>query len=205
MNFARYKCDRCAAQSCMRDDAFSLQVRNEGKAPSFSKCRQIKTDPVRRRCEERLVHRSSTSEGGSDEAIRERRMLLLHASCHRVVRRADGRIAHTSSRPSEHREREPRPPMSIVRPHRVSWTPRVMDPAFAGTTTGFVGSILHITMNMDSVLFNCMRIMHANSCLEPCVAAELISFSGMFSRPGPIDSYLKIYRLCPHCSNSVIK
>jgi hypothetical protein len=42
MNFARYKCDRRAMQSRMRDDAFSLQVRNEGRHPRFSKCRQIK-------------------------------------------------------------------------------------------------------------------------------------------------------------------
>jgi hypothetical protein len=33
MNFARYKCDRRAMQSRMRDDAFSLQARNEGRHP----------------------------------------------------------------------------------------------------------------------------------------------------------------------------
>jgi hypothetical protein len=30
MNFARFKCDRRAAQSLMRDDAFALQFRNGG-------------------------------------------------------------------------------------------------------------------------------------------------------------------------------
>jgi hypothetical protein len=32
MNFARYKCDRRAMQSLMREGAFSLQVRNKSLA-----------------------------------------------------------------------------------------------------------------------------------------------------------------------------
>jgi len=56
----------------------------------------------RRHCEERLVRRSSTSEGGSDEAIHSsisRQHGLLHGACHRARIRATRWLAMTVSNP----------------------------------------------------------------------------------------------------------
>src|SRR5438552_8596094 len=53
---------------------------------------------TRRHCEERLVRRSSTSEGGSDEAIHSsisRQHGLLHGACHRARIRATRWLAMT--------------------------------------------------------------------------------------------------------------
>jgi hypothetical protein len=44
MNFARLKCDECAVQSLMRNDAFALQVRNERR------CFGIRLGTGRYRC-----------------------------------------------------------------------------------------------------------------------------------------------------------
>src|SRR5947209_3144860 len=57
---------------------------------------------TRRHCEERLVRRSSTSEGGSDEAIHSsisRQHGLLHGACHRARIRATRWLAMTVSNP----------------------------------------------------------------------------------------------------------
>jgi len=56
----------------------------------------------RRHCEERLVRRSSTSEGGSDEAIQllaSRRNGLLRGACHRARIRATRWLAMAVQKP----------------------------------------------------------------------------------------------------------
>ena len=115
MNFTRYKCDRRTTQGVMRDDAFSLRVRNEGHALRYRNTAKLNWSAVvvvgaagSRECapDDRL----------RDEAIRDRRMiasclLSLGSARRRWSDRSDGEpvLVHplTSSRPSEHREREP--------------------------------------------------------------------------------------------------
>src|ERR1700682_4952493 len=61
---------------------------------------------IARHCEERLVRRSSTSEGGSDEAIHSFfRWIdgLLREACHRAARCADPLARNDEETPSLHR------------------------------------------------------------------------------------------------------
>jgi hypothetical protein len=96
-SFAR----EAAGASSARHSPRPLWAKGLGKARAHRAARSRTRIGICRHCEERLVRRSSSSEGGSDEAIHFTmpRHGLLRGACHRARIRATRWLAMTVSRP----------------------------------------------------------------------------------------------------------